>query len=208
MKGKTLYFTLLITAAMICLAGTLTIQAQTYSGQATAVRSTVTVPAAPVLTNAVNDTGPLPSAGGSITLASASATVPNIITIGASTVTASGSGTTSQSNASVATLDTNIAGFANALRVRADLVASTTQCTCPAATCTGSSTITNLRTGPGAGTGITVTGAANQTVVITVATVTLTIVINEQIVSPGSMTVNALHLTLNDTATGIVTDII
>src|SRR5690349_4767321 len=49
---------------------TLSINAQTYSGDAAAVRSTVNAPLLPVLTTGVNDTGPLPSGGGSITLQS------------------------------------------------------------------------------------------------------------------------------------------
>ena len=54
----------------------------------------------------------------------------------------------------------------------------------------GSSTITNLIF---AGNSVVVTGAANQT--ITLAGIA-TLVINEQIVSAGSITVNAIHLTL------------
>jgi hypothetical protein len=53
-----------------------------------------------------------------------------------------------------------------------------------------------------------VTGAANQTVSFTSGTVTLTIVINEQITGPSSITVNALHITLTDSLTGITNDVI
>ena len=182
---------------------------QTYSGQATGVKATVITGVAPGVTTAVTDTGPLPSAGGTINLASASANVAGILTAGASTVSTSASGNISQSSASIQTLDVAIAGFNNDLRVRADTVASTTQCTCPSGVCTGSSTITNLRVGQrGGGTIITVTGAVNQTVVVVVGTVTLTIVINEHIVSNQSLTVNALHITLADSLTGITTDVV
>ena len=184
------------------------VTAQTYSGRATGIKATVITGVVPGVTAAVTDTGPLPSAGGTITLASASANITNILTAGASTVTTSGSGGSSQSTASVAGLDVNVLGAPSLLEVRADLIASTTMCTCADIICTGSSTITNLRTGPLAGTAITVTGAANQTVVITSGTVTLTLVINEQISSPSSITVNALHITLSDSATGITTDVV
>ena len=183
--------------------------AQLYSGQATAVKSTVITGIVPGITTAVSDTGPLPSAGGNINLASASANIAGVVTAGASTVTTSGGSGTSQSQASIETLDVNIAGFANDFRVRADTVASNTMCTCPTGACSGSSTITNLRIGTrGGGTVITVTGAPNQTVVVTVGTVTLTVVINEQIVSPSSITVNALHITLTDSLTNVTTDVV
>jgi hypothetical protein len=183
--------------------------AQTYSGRATGIRVTAITGIVPGVTTAVTDSGPLPSAGGSITLGSATASVTNVLTAGASTVTTSGSGTSSQSTASVASLDVDVAGVLPALRVRADAIASSTMCTCGNIQCSGSSTITNLRVGvAGGGTVITATGAANQTVVFTAGTVTLTIVINEQMSSPSSITVNALHITLFDSATNITTDVI
>jgi hypothetical protein len=184
-------------------------RAQTYSGRATGVKSTVITGIVPGVTTAVTDTGTLPAAGGSINLASASANIANVLTAGASTVNTSGSANTSQSSASIQNLDISIAGFDTDLRVRAATVASTTSCACPSGTCTGGSTITTLRIGQrGGGTVITVTGAANQTVVVTVGVVTLTLVINEQIISPSSLTVNALHATFTDTLTGVSTDVI
>lgn len=195
--------------AIMCLLFSAEAAAQTYSGQATAVRATVLTGATPGVTTAVSDTGPLPSAGGTITMASASATVAGIVTAGASTVSTSGSGGTSQSSASIEQLDINIAGLANDFRVRAATVASTTVCTCPTGACTGSSTITNLRIGTrGGGAVITVSGVPNQTVVVTVGSVTMTITINEQIVGPNSLTVNALHIRTTDSLTGITTDVL
>jgi hypothetical protein len=183
--------------------------AQTFSGQATAVKATVITGIVPGVTTAVSDTGPLPSAGGSINLASASANVSGILGAGASTVNSSGSVNSSQSAASIAALDVNIAGFVTDFRVRADTVASTTMCTCPTGACAGGSTITNLRIGQrGGGTVIAVTGAVNQTEVVVIGPVTLTVVINEHIVSPSSITVNALHITLNDSLTGVTTDVV
>ena len=179
-----------------------------YSGRATGIKATVFTGLAPGVTTAVTDSGPLPSAGGSITLGSATANITNILTAGASTVTTSGSGTISQSTASVASLDLSPAGISNALRVRADAVSSTTTCTCADIVCAGTSTITNLRVGQaGGGTVITVTGVPNQTFSTTAGTVTLTIVINEQFSSPSSITVNALHIRLADSATGTTIDV-
>ena len=195
-------FTLLVFAAG-------TAQAQTYSGRATGVKSTIITGVIPGVTTAVTDTGSLPSAGGSINNASASASIPNILTAGASTVNTSGSGNTSQSSASIENLDISIPAFDIDLRVRAATVASTTSCTCPTAACAGGSTITTLRIGQrGGGTLITVTGQVNQTVVVTVGSVTLTLVINEHIVSPGSLTVNALHASFVDSLTGVTTDVV
>jgi hypothetical protein len=207
MRTRAISLSLLFTILLFSAASA---SAQTFSGEAAAVKTTVTVPLLPVLTTAINDTGPLPSAGGSINLASAGATVPNIIAISDSTVSTSGSGLTSQSTASVDSLDTQIGPFSPLLRVRAGVVSSTTLCSCPARTCTGSSSITDLRIGTaGGGTVITVTGAPNQSVAaVVVGTVTLNITINEQIISPGSITVNALHINLTDSLTGTSTDII
>jgi hypothetical protein len=185
--------------------GAATAQAQMYSGRATGVKSTIITGVIPGVTTAVTDTGPLAAAGGSINLASASANIPNVLTAGASTVNTSGSGNTSQSTASIENLDITVAGFDESLRVTATTVASTTSCTCPTGACTGGSTIVGLQIG---GAGVAVTGQANQIVIVTVGTVTLTLVINEQIVSAGSLTVNALHATFVDSLTGISTDVV
>ncbi len=206
MKSKgSKFFAILNIAFFTLLFAAVDSEAQTYSGRATGIKATVITGIAPGVTTAVTDSGPLPSAGGSITLGSASANITNILTAGASTVTTSGSGTSSQSTASVATLDMNAAGVPTSLRVRADAVSSTTMCTCSNINCNGSSTITNLRIG---GTVITVTGAPNQTVVTAVGRYTLTVVINEQMSSPSSITVNALHITLYDSTTDITIDVV
>lgn len=200
-------------AALILVFGIVSAQAQNnqFSGRATAITTTVTVPPlAPVITR-VNDAGPLGSSGGEAVGANGGATVPGILTVGASTVSTSGAGDTSESQASVADLDVNAAGVSNLLRVRAEEVSSSTQCTCPTATCTGSSTITNLRIGPNSNpTTVVVTGAPNQTFtrLDALGLVRLDIVINEQIVSPGAITVNALRITLTVLATGATTEVI
>ncbi|MBA3568233.1 MAG: hypothetical protein H0W28_02640 [Pyrinomonadaceae bacterium] len=50
--------------------------------------------------------------------------------------------------------------------------------------------------------------APNTTFTTTVGTVTTTIIVNEQIVTANSITVNALHVTATDSLTGTTTDII
>jgi hypothetical protein len=189
---------------------TISITAQSYSGEAAAVRSTVKVPLLPVLTTGVNDTGPLPSAGGSITLQSASAVVPNVVAVGTSTVTTSGgipggNLNTSQSTASIDTLNIAVGGLLPALTVTANTVSSTTSCSCATSLCTANSVITNLRIG---GNLVTVTGSVNQTVVVTAGTAKLTLVINERFATPGSITANALHATFEESITGTSTEVI
>src|SRR5215510_14727408 len=156
LTGKLAGFVLFLFAWVLVAEG------QTYSGEAAGIKSTVIVAGLPGPTTAVTDTGPLPAACGTVNLSSASANVPNILTAGASTVSTSGTGTTSQSTASVAGLNIAPAGIASSLFVTADAVSSTTNCTCPTATCTGSSTITNLQIG---GVAVTADGSDNQTVV-------------------------------------------
>jgi hypothetical protein len=58
------------------------------------------------------------------------------------------------------------------------------------------------------GTLVAVSGNVNQTIVVNAGTVTLTLVINERIVSPGSITANALHATFVDSLTGTSTNVI
>lgn len=168
------------------------INAQIYSGQATAVMSTVNTPLTPVVTTAISDTGPLPTAGGSITLNSTGASVPGVVSAGSSSVSTSGSVGTAQSTASVNTI--NIGVLSNTITATA--VSSTTQATCPGALASGSSTIAGLTLN---GNPITVTGAPNQTIAIFLLGNQIgTLVINEQITSTGSITVNALHLSVTD----------
>ena len=70
----------IVIAAMAALltAGIISAGAQTYNGRATAVKATVYTGLLPGITSAVSDTGPLPSAGGTVNLASASTSIPNI----------------------------------------------------------------------------------------------------------------------------------
>ncbi|MFN2412038.1 MAG: hypothetical protein ABR535_03150, partial [Pyrinomonadaceae bacterium] len=81
------------------------VRAQRYSGRATAIRTVISVPVTGPITTAINDTGELPADGGSITLASASASIAGAaLTAGASSSTTSGGSPagTSHSQTSVA----------------------------------------------------------------------------------------------------------
>ena len=206
-KGKNIFFNLLCTAVFICFAGTLAIQAQRYSGQGSAARVTVTTNLLPILTTAVADTGSLPSAGGNISLTSASVNIPNILTVGDSTVNTSGSGASSQTLASVNSLNV---GVLNGLTATGGVISSSTLCNCPAATCTGTSTVANLHIVDFFGNVTDINGTAAPNTATTIfgagGLAIGTVIVNEQINSPGSKTVNALHINL--TLAGTNTDII
>ncbi len=181
---------------MLVVAGVGNIYAQTYSGQAYAASVTVDVLGNPVVTTAVTDTGDLPIAGGNISLTSVGVNLPGgVVTVGASNSSTSGGpapGTSSQSAASINNLNVGILGAG----ITADAVSSTTSCTCPGPVRLGNSVIANLVI---AGNPIIVTGEPNQTITLNLAgSRVLTVVINEQILLPRTITVNALHITLED----------
>ncbi|MEP7076998.1 MAG: carboxypeptidase-like regulatory domain-containing protein [Acidobacteriota bacterium] len=165
--------------------GVFSVDAQTYGGQATAVKVTVAVPLAPVVTNAVSDTGPLPAAGGTVNLASAGATVAGVVTVGTSTVSASGVAGDSQATASVNNLNINLLGNT----ISADVISANTDCACPNATSTGTFSITNLVIN---GASVTVDGTANQTIALPGAVGN--VVLNERLIFPRSIAVNAIHI--------------
>lgn len=182
------------------------IHSQSYSGQAYAVSSTVTVTGQPVVTNTVADTGDLPMAGGNITLNSVGVNLPGgLVSIGSSTTSTSGSpvgGGTTQSSANLNNLHIGIAGAV----ITASVVSSTASCACPASTPSGSSSLTNLVI---AGTPITVTGETNQKIILSLTgSRTLTVVINQHVSSPRSITVNALSVTLQDPLASTATRVI
>lgn len=199
------HLTLIFIAAIMLLAAT-DATAQRYSGRATAIKTTVGVLGVNPITTAINDTGELPSAGGTITLTSASTSIAGAaLTAGASSSSTTG-GTpagTSHSETSVANLNFSVLGNT----ITATAVSTQTDCTCPAQTCTGSTTITGLTLN---GLAVTVDGTVNQTILLSgpLGTQVGTLVINEQINGTGSKTVNGLHVRVTDSTTGIVTDII
>ncbi len=197
-------FTIIFISAV--LAGTAS--AQTYSGEAAAAKVTLDTAATNALTTGVLATGPIAADGANTTLSSVGVSVAGgAVSVGDSTVSSSAGGpggdvNSSQSSASVNTLGISLLG----LGISADVVQSNTSCTCGGAICSGNSTITDLNV---AGTPIAVSGLPNQTVDITVAGVAdIHVVINEQIISPGAITVNALHITITALGTLAETDII
>jgi len=184
------------------------VNAQTYSGEGAAVKLILDTAATNALTTGVSATGPIASDGGNSTLTNAGVTIGGgILTVGDSTVSSSagapgGNVNSSQSSASVDELDVSILGIG----ISADVIQSTSSCTCGGAVCSGTSTIANLVV---AGNSVTVTGLPNQFVTINVPGVAnVNITINEQIVSPGSITVNALHIRINALVSLVTTDVI
>ncbi|HEY1304756.1 MAG TPA: choice-of-anchor P family protein [Vicinamibacterales bacterium] len=154
-----------------------------FSGQAVAVRAS-----AAGLSLALSDTGPLPSAGGNLKTSLANVNILGLVSAEALSSAASGSGTTSQSQSSVANLN-----LLNGL-VAADLVKSNANATCSGgqATTSGNSELV----------GLTVAGMPIVTSTPNVAISApggISVIVNEQSSSTGgntgSMTVNALHVT-------------
>ena len=154
----------------------------TFSGRATVVRANVL--GAPVT---LADTGPLPSSGGAQEASLLSASEPGLLTANVLHATTVGQGSSAESEASVADLDMTVGGN----HVTADFLMSRSSATCNGgqATTAGSSEIAGLSVN---GQSVSVSGSPNQTVPLPGGG---TLVINEQSSSPGSMDVNALHLT-------------
>jgi len=158
-------------------------QTTTFSGQAVAVRAN-----ALGLSLALSDTGPLPTTGGNLKTSLVSVNIIGLVSAEALSSAASGSGTTSQSQSSVANL--NLLGGL----ITADVVRSNASAACSGtqATPTGNSELVNLAV---AGTPIV---AASPNLAISVPG-GISVIVNEQSSSSGgntgSMTVNALHVT-------------
>ncbi len=171
----------------------------TYNGSATGVIATLLG----ITGTRLADTGPLPSAGGTITTFSSTGVNLGVgqVTAGVLSSSTSGSAGTTNSSAQVANAGVNVLG----LGLSADALSSSAAATCKAnvATTSGSSTVTNLVIN---GSPITVTGAPNQTISLGVVG---TVVINEQILSSTgtgnkTITVNALHVMLLNPAVDAV----
>jgi hypothetical protein len=158
-------------------------QANTFSGQAVALRAS-----AVGIALALSDTGPLPASGGSLKTSLASVSVLGLVSADVLSGATSGSGTSSQSQSSVA--DLNLLGGL----VAADLVKSKSSATCSSgqATVTGGAELVGLVV---AGQPVLV---ANPNLAIS-APGGISVIVNEQTSSPsgntGAMTVNALHVT-------------
>src|SRR2546425_4208220 len=153
-----------------------------FSGRAFAV--SVQTPVTNTLTFA--DTGQLSPSGGEIdaTLLSVQTSFANANVLLATTMGFDG---TAESQAAIADL-TLLPGSAD--QITADFLISESTATCTSVS--GFSDIANLQL---AGKTVTVSSQPNQSVTVPGV---LTLVINEQIVTPDSITVNALHLTTID----------
>ena len=174
--------------AAICLTGVLAFgpslaQATTFSGEAVALKAS-----AAGISLALGDTGALPSSGGNLSTSVASVNVLGLASADVLKSTTSGSGTSSQSQSSVASLSL-LGGL-----VAADVVKSNSS-----ATCSGSSASTS---GSAELVGLTVAG---QSILVSNPNLSISlpggisVIINQQTSSSGgssgSITVNALHVT-------------
>jgi len=153
-----------------------------FSGEAVALKAN-----ALGISLALSDTGALPSSGGNLSTSVASINVMGLASADAMKSTASGSGTSSQSQSSVAALNL-IGGLVTADVVKSN---STASCSGGSASVTGSAEIIGLV-------------AAGQSVLISTANLAISLpggislIVNEQTRSSGgntgSITVNALHV--------------
>jgi hypothetical protein len=187
--------TALLLVAVLALQSTAVSLANTspeFSGQATALRAT-----ALGTTFKFADTGPLPSSGGSQQASLLTAGVPGVAKAEVLHATTIGQNDSSQSEASVATLTITAGGNT----VSADFLMSRASATCGSdgATTSGSSEIVGLTIN---GQSVKVSGSPNQT--ITLPAGAGEVIINQQTTSPGSITVNALHVTVTGVADVVV----
>ncbi len=157
--------------------------ATTFSGEAVALRAN-----ALGISLSISDTGPLPSSGGNLSTSVASVNVVGLASADVLKSTTSGSGTSSQSQSSVANL--NLLGGL----ITADVVKSNSSATCSGrqASVTGNAELVNL---VAAGQPIV---ASNPNLAVSLPG-GISLIVNEQTSSSGgntgSMTVNALHVT-------------
>ncbi len=231
MKGKNILFRFLMTVTVLGLFGLSSAQAQTtptsFSGDATGVIANANVLGTVTTNVRVAQTGALPAAGGSLqgdvananiqlgALGTLSSLTTGIIQTRTSGGAAGGTPNSSQSRATVNNLNlTLLGGTLNTINVTATTVQSTTLCSCGAngPTCSGITTIENLRVNNVLVTATAIVMPAPNTVIavalldalgVRIGTITLTL--NEQTSSgPGDITVNALRIqvtALNGTVT-------
>jgi hypothetical protein len=183
--------TVLAVACLVALAGIGRAQTRTvtYTGEA-AVATAKVLGLAKV---SVEDTGPLPPTGGSLSTELAHVGIPPLLDLHLLSASTNGANHQTNSTASVANVTLSVAG----LYITASVLTSNATAFCQAgnATASGSSTIAALTVN---GRSITVTGQPNQTVPLIVGS----LVINEQIstittspyLSSSDIVVNALHL--------------
>lgn len=161
----------------------------TYTGEAVVVDAK----ALGIVNVALEDTGPLPSSGGSLSAELANVDIPGLLDVQLLDASTSGANHQTNSAASVANVTLSVAG----VYIAASAFTSNAAAFCQPghASASGTSTIAALTVN---GLSITVTGQPNQTIPLIVGS----LVINEQIssitispnVSSADMVVNALHL--------------
>ena len=227
-------FMLLSVAVIMCLFGLTPIQAQTsptgFSGNATGVIANANVLGTVTANATVAPTGALPAAGGSLSGDVANANIQlgavgtaNNLTTGVIQTRTSGGADglppgTSQSRATVNNLDLGLLAGLTPIDVTATTVQATTFCQCTDAgpSCTGSTTIENLRVNNVLVTATAVVMPPPNTRIVTalldaagmnIGTVTLTL--NEQIFNgAGDITVNALRIQIATLDGAVTTNII
>lgn len=161
-------------------------QSVTYTGEAAVANVNVLG----VVNASIEDTGPLPANGGSLSTELLSANVPNILNLNLLSASTNGENNQVNSSASVTQVRLSAAG----VLVTASVLTSNATAACSPSV-TGNSTIAGLTVN---GIAVKVTGAPNQTIPLLVGS----LVINEQISSVSNtptstsadMLVNALHL--------------
>ena len=170
-----------------------------FSGRATVLSATVTVPLLGTTATTISDTGPLPPSGGALEASLLSVSVPGLLTADVAHATTIGQADRARSEASVADLSLTVGGntiAASLLRSSAMAV-----CTSGGPAVSGDSEIADLVIN---GQTIAVSGQPNQTIPLPVGEV----IINEQSSSTsgnsGSITVNALHVLIPGVADVVV----
>lgn len=165
----------------------------TYSGEATVVRASV--PATGTNLTLIR-AGPLPSSGGAAEDQLLSASVPGLLTATVLHASAVGQGQSSRSEASVADVNLTVGG--NTITASFLMARATAQCSAGKTVLSGKSHIAQLVVN---GQAITVSGSPNQTVDLPLGG---KVVINEQIETANSITVNALHLIIPGVAEVVI----
>jgi hypothetical protein len=175
-------FFLVATVALQSPAASFASSSTTFSGQATGLKASVA--GTPIT---LSDTGPLPSSGGAGQTSLLNASIPGVGSAEVLHASTIGQGDRSRSEASLANLSLSVGGNT----VTADFLMSQAMAVCSTggASTSGSSEVIGLAVN---GQRIVVSGSPNQTV--TLPANAGSIIINEQSTSPGSITVNALHV--------------
>ena len=176
----------------VLLAWPTTGSAQTVTGDAKAVQATVFSPLGTPTTTTLADTGTLGGTTDARDASQLTGNIPSLLTGEAPHAVTIGYSDEVDTEAAVESLDLTVAG----VDISADSVMSQASSMLGTAG-TGSSTLSGLSIN---GLPVVVTGEANQTIAIPGGRV----VINEQLVSPGGITVNALHVIVNGVADVVI----